>query len=47
MGLIEVCPKDIDEWVDRIWRLNVQPAMADEAPNRIAGSVVELAKTNP
>ena len=39
MDLIKVCSKDVDEGVERIWRLNIQPAMTDEAPNGIVGEM--------
>lgn len=39
MDLIKVCSKDVDERVERIWRLNTQPAMTNKAPNGIVGEV--------
>jgi hypothetical protein len=39
VDLRKVCTKEIDERVWRIWRLNIQPAMADKAPNGIASGV--------
>jgi len=39
MDLIQVCSEDVDERVGRIWRLNIQPAMTDEAPNRIVANM--------
>jgi hypothetical protein len=39
MDLIKVCSKDVDEWVERIWRMNIQPAMTDEAPDGIVGEM--------
>lgn len=39
MDLIKVCSKDVDKGVERIWRLNIQPAMTDEAPNGVVGEM--------
>jgi hypothetical protein len=39
MDLIKVCSKDVDEGVERIWRLNIQPAMTDETPNGIVSEM--------
>jgi len=39
MDLIKVCSKDVEEGVERIWRLNIQSAMTDEAPSGIVGEM--------
>lgn len=39
MDLIQVCSEDVDERVGGVWRLNIQPAMTYEAPNRIVADM--------
>ena len=36
---LKFCSKVVDERVERIWWLNIQPAMTDEAPNGIIGEI--------
>jgi hypothetical protein len=39
MDLVEISSEDVHEGVERVWRLNIQPSMTNEAPN---GIVCEL-----